>query len=293
MPDRSVAAKFENASHLLQLEKIFAGIFNAGFVGLAVFDAETRVLLANRAFADMVAKATVPLCFGKTIRELLGTAADELEFAIRAVLNGDRSYSSVDVSTKLSLSGLINYCLFSLVPIRDRATGLTQVAAITVETNHQKRIEQYFLTLMADISWIRAQISRELPDLQNCREPLCPNEKAKPLDVVSEELRNILEIVNNTMSASWYAAEALDQAEPAKQNLSDALQPDEFASLSPRERQVLVLAGKGKDTKAIASLLKLSPSTVSTYRNRLERKLGLHSPVEVALYAVQKHLVSQ
>lgn len=276
----------------MQFHNIVTGILNATFVGLAVFDAETRVVLANRAFAFMVANSRVPPCLGKTIREILGPAADELEFAVRAVLAADISHLSVDVSTRMSHSGLVNHCLFSLVPIEDRARGLTQVAAITVETSHQRRIEQYLLTLMGDISWIRAQISRDPSDMQNCGEPLCPIEKAELLDLVSKELRSISEIVNATVNASWNGAEASDQSELAKQSMPASAKVDEFALLSPRERQVLVLAGKGKDTKEIASLLDLSPSTVSTYRNRLERKLGLHSPVEVALYAVQRRVTS-
>jgi len=284
--------EFANTSYLLQLNNIFTGIFNATFVGLAVFDAETRVVLSNRAFAFMVANSTVPSFVGKTIREILGRAADELEFAVKAVFDGNMSHLSVDISTKVSHSGLVNHCLFSLVPIEDPAKGLTQVAAITVETSHQKRIEQYFLTMMGDISWIRAQISSDPPDLRDFSDRLCPNEEAGLLDLVSKELRSISEMVNDTRNASWNVAEALAQSEPAKQDASASSKPGEFAALSPRERQVLVLAGKGKDTKEIASLLDLSPSTVSTYRTRLERKLGLHSPVEVALYAVQKRAES-
>src|SRR6185437_8023808 len=109
-------------------------IFNATFVGLAVFDAETRVVLSNRAFAFMVANSTISSCVGKRIREILGRAADELESAVKAVLDGNMSHLRVDVSTKMPHSGLVNHYLFSLVPIEDRAKGLTQVAVITVET---------------------------------------------------------------------------------------------------------------------------------------------------------------
>jgi DNA-binding CsgD family transcriptional regulator len=47
--------------------------------------------------------------------------------------------------------------------------------------------------------------------------------------------------------------------------------------LSPRERQVLDLLGKGRTTKEIAVILNLSTATVGNHRKSICRKLNVHS----------------
>lgn len=58
------------------------------------------------------------------------------------------------------------------------------------------------------------------------------------------------------------------------------------SDVSAREREVLILIGQGRPTKQIAALLSVSEATVSEYRKRLCRKLGLHSTGELAACAV-------
>jgi DNA-binding NarL/FixJ family response regulator len=58
-------------------------------------------------------------------------------------------------------------------------------------------------------------------------------------------------------------------------------------ALSGREREVIRLVALGHSSKAIARSLAISPRTVDTYRNRLMKKLGLHSVADVVRYAVQ------
>jgi DNA-binding NarL/FixJ family response regulator len=58
-------------------------------------------------------------------------------------------------------------------------------------------------------------------------------------------------------------------------------------ALSPREREVIRLIALGNSGKEIARALDVSPRTVETYRNRLMRKLDLHSMAQVVRYAVE------
>ncbi|MDZ7843455.1 MAG: response regulator transcription factor [Anaerolineales bacterium] len=62
-------------------------------------------------------------------------------------------------------------------------------------------------------------------------------------------------------------------------------------SLSERERQVLGLVAEGKTSKEIASSLHLSLSTVSTYRSRLMKKLGVEDLTELIKFAVEHRLI--
>lgn len=56
--------------------------------------------------------------------------------------------------------------------------------------------------------------------------------------------------------------------------------------LSGREFDVLRLLGSGKSGREIAEQLGLSPKTISTYRTRLQKKLGLRNAAELVRYAV-------
>jgi two-component system invasion response regulator UvrY len=61
-------------------------------------------------------------------------------------------------------------------------------------------------------------------------------------------------------------------------------------ALSDREFQILRLLGAGKPVTAIATELALSVPTVSTYRARLLKKLGLRTTAEAVRYAIEHRL---
>lgn len=68
--------------------------------------------------------------------------------------------------------------------------------------------------------------------------------------------------------------------------------PDTYQRLSAREREVLSLLAEGMNNQTIAEHLSVSPYTVQTYRQRIMRKLDLHSGTELLRYAFRKGLVS-
>jgi two-component system invasion response regulator UvrY len=65
-----------------------------------------------------------------------------------------------------------------------------------------------------------------------------------------------------------------------------------FDHLSQREMQVLTLLSEGHGTQAISDRLCLSPKTISTYKTRLQDKLGAHSDLELLRVALRHGLVS-
>lgn len=67
---------------------------------------------------------------------------------------------------------------------------------------------------------------------------------------------------------------------------------DTYNSLSNREREVLPLLAEGHSHQSIATKLQVSPYTVQTYRQRIMRKLDIHSGTDLLRYALRKGLVS-
>ena len=63
-----------------------------------------------------------------------------------------------------------------------------------------------------------------------------------------------------------------------------------LSQLTRRERQVLAMLARGADNRAIAEALAISPDTARTHIQNLLGKLGLHSRLEAAAFAVQRGL---
>lgn len=59
-------------------------------------------------------------------------------------------------------------------------------------------------------------------------------------------------------------------------------------TLTPRERQVVLLIQQNKKYREIASELGLGYETIKTYATRIRKKLDLSSKVAVALWAQKK-----
>ena len=68
--------------------------------------------------------------------------------------------------------------------------------------------------------------------------------------------------------------------------------PKDDIQLTPRERDVLRLITKGRNTKEVASELYVSAKTIETHRQNIMNKLGIHNVAELTLYAVQIGLIT-
>lgn len=64
-----------------------------------------------------------------------------------------------------------------------------------------------------------------------------------------------------------------------------------YESLSDREYQVLRMLGSGLTVSDIGRGLGLSVKTVSTYRGRVLKKLGMRTNAELMRYAIENHLL--
>ncbi len=66
---------------------------------------------------------------------------------------------------------------------------------------------------------------------------------------------------------------------------------DSYETLTPREREVLVLVAQGCSNREIANVLHISPKTVDVHRTRLMKKLDLHHVADVTRYAIRRGLL--
>ena len=65
-----------------------------------------------------------------------------------------------------------------------------------------------------------------------------------------------------------------------------------FSQLTIRERQVLVLIAQGRSNKEIADKLGIGVRTIETHRERVMRRLNIHSVAGLTKYAIANGLIS-
>ncbi len=75
------------------------------------------------------------------------------------------------------------------------------------------------------------------------------------------------------------------------QLVSNGGKRDPFAQLTAREREVLVLIAEGRSNKEIASKLGIGVRTIETHRERIMRRLDIHSVAGLTKFAIANGLV--
>ena len=125
---------------------------------------------------------------------------------------------------------------------------------------------------------------------------------------MSDQPRNVAEALR--MGASGYVLKgsasmelvaAVDAVTQGRRYLGEGLTDiavqgltataDKGSTLSPRERQILVMVARGKSSAAIGEELHLSPKTVDTYRSRLMGKLELADVPALVRWALREKLI--
>ncbi|PJJ65414.1 response regulator [Compostimonas suwonensis] len=67
--------------------------------------------------------------------------------------------------------------------------------------------------------------------------------------------------------------------------------PPELAQLTDREREILLLVGRGLSNAEIAQALVISPSTAKTHVNRMMSKLGAHDRAQLVITVYESGLL--
>lgn len=95
---------------------------------------------------------------------------------------------------------------------------------------------------------------------------------------------------------SVYAGEPFFSPEIAKAALNQLVtsggKKDPFAQLTSRERDVLVLIAEGQSNKEIANKLGIGVRTIETHRERIMRRLDIHSVAGLTKFAIANGMIS-
>jgi two-component system nitrate/nitrite response regulator NarL len=95
---------------------------------------------------------------------------------------------------------------------------------------------------------------------------------------------------------SVYAGEPHFSEDIARAALSEFVsnggKREPFSQLTSREREVLVLIAEGKSNKEVANKLNIGVRTIETHRERIMRRLDIHSVAGLTKYAIANGMVS-
>lgn len=99
----------------------------------------------------------------------------------------------------------------------------------------------------------------------------------------------LINAIRKVISGKKYISEKL--AEIMANDLTNSENIKLHEKLSAREFEVLRLIGSGKSVGEIAGILKLSVTTVSTFRSRILNKLKLKNNSEIIQYCINENLL--
>ena len=99
----------------------------------------------------------------------------------------------------------------------------------------------------------------------------------------------LIAAIRKVASGGKYVSQSL--AEKLASELVREAEKEPHQTLSDRELQVMTLLAAGKSVTDVAEELSLSVKTISTYRVRILKKLGLDSTAEIMRYAIERGLV--
>ncbi len=104
----------------------------------------------------------------------------------------------------------------------------------------------------------------------------------------SEEVIRAIESVH---AGEPYFSEEIARA-ALNEFVSSGGKKEPFSQLTSREREVLVLIAEGRSNKEIADGLGIGVRTIETHRERIMRRLNIHSVAGLTKYAIANGLVS-
>ena len=109
-----------------------------------------------------------------------------------------------------------------------------------------------------------------------------------------EWLRQHAEVEDHIFTPAIKRLERITKQEDVSKNISSMVfqgGQDNNAALSDRERDVIIGVVQGLQNKEIADRLCISVNTVITHRRNIARKLQIHSPAGLTIYAIVNGLV--
>ncbi len=136
-----VSRSREPAEALLESEQLLTAYFSAAKVGFCILDTDLRYLAINRTLAEMNG-IPAEAHLGKSLREMLGDAAEVIEPQCRRVLATGHPIIDLEISTVLPTRTEPGHWIEHYIPVKATTDEVRQIGIVVVEITEQKRLEE-------------------------------------------------------------------------------------------------------------------------------------------------------
>ncbi|MGB2592643.1 MAG: LuxR C-terminal-related transcriptional regulator [Candidatus Acidiferrum sp.] len=252
-------------------------------VGVATIDRDFRYRAINETLASANG-LPVEAHIGRTIRQILGPAAAEVEPVFRHVFGTGES-RIYEVAAKIRTRTTMGHWIMTCIPVKDADDRVSRVCAIVIEITKKKTLEDFLFHLAGKLLFLReATTKKRLPMLKK-------DQRTQWVDLLEQCTGDVIEALNSLRPSvsSNLLKPAGDLDSPVSRESPATLPP--LQKLSRRERQVLQLLASNKNNKEVAVGLGISVRTAEAHRRRLMEKLGLHSVSEMIHLAIRHGIV--
>jgi PAS domain S-box-containing protein len=259
-------------------------LFASPVVGVAVLDSRMRFRAINGALAAMNGMPAADHV-GKTLRHVIGAAAPKVESTVDQVFRTGEPVS-LEVTAELPRRTALGHWMESVIPIRDVAGRVTQVAAVVLEVTEKRDLERSLNPVVGNLLQIRAALKNEL-ELQT-RIKLS-DERSELFERSINLAEQCIATVQGLCGIPRFQSSSGQSQVPLDVNHNG--NEVRARALSPRERGVLRLLADGKNNKEVGVSLGISVRTAECYRARLMRKVEIHSLAHLVRFAVRNKIV--
>jgi formate hydrogenlyase transcriptional activator len=149
---------FAHPEAFAEPEKLLAAYFSSSTVGVCILDSGLRYLAINNALAEMNG-IPAPDHLGKTIEEILGSAAGAVGSHSRRVFSTGESAANIELSVVLPTRTEPGHWIEHYFPIKDESGSVTRIAVVVVEITEQKKLEQ-------SLQYVGGKLRKEMDRLQ-------------------------------------------------------------------------------------------------------------------------------
>lgn len=256
-------------------------------VGIALLDSRFRYLSLNQALASMNG-APVEFHVGKTLRDILGPAAQQLEPKLEGVFTTGKSIQ-FEFEAHLLKRNEVGRWNVMYFPVGN-SNQFEGVCAVVRELTENSTFRMSLYGLTSKLKAVRGILNRENLD--------CPESQDRDantriaLGLLNRCISEIVALSKMSHPAIHKITQEILTHETAGKSVALDNHESLQGCLTKREVEIVRHLAEGKCNKEIAAVLRVSVKTVETYRTRIMPKLGAHSLSDVTRFAVRHGIIT-